>query len=420
MRKNVYFPILAVILSLTLLIGIPEIVIRLINPTLQQYRAILFGGDRNSPKLFMNDPLLDWRLRPNTEVTFLNTVVRTNEFGFRGKRLQKNKKSILCMGDSTIFGWKVPEESTFVQKLEQMLNRSKDLSDNWQTINAGVPGYTSFQVRLLTKQILTFLKPEYMLLCVGNNEAWPAIRSDREIYENRYYQAKVEKLLSHIKLFICIKELLTPQKPQQFNVQSLSELQPKVSRNEYIQNIKDIIFLSKHYRIPLVIIEPPVNLYFPPLRMNISSRMEELKIQWANVTQLIQNKEMDKALALVDEYLALSPNRFYLLWLRGVILTKKGAFEKGRTALEDAFENHPFPERCKLSYRKALKKLAKDNGITYLNTNELLLSFSDKKAQGELYTDWCHPTIRGYEIMATSLFRTIYKEEMKKTRKPAT
>lgn len=416
-RKNKYFPIFAVILSLTLVIGVPEIIIRIINPTLQQYRAILFGGDSISPKLFMNDPWLNWRLRPNIEVTFINTVVRTNEFGFRGKSLQKNKKSVLCIGDSTIFGWKVSEESTFVQQLEQMLNRSKYLSDNWQTINAGVPGYTSFQVSLMAKRIFSSLKPDYVVLCVGNNEAWPAKRSDYQLYKDRYYKAKVLEFLSHSTLFLFLKELFQPGKPQQFKVQSLSKLQPKVSRDEYIQNIKDVISLTNQHQITLILMEPPVNLLFPPLRMTILSDLEVFKRQWTSVIQLIENNEIDRALKKVDEYLTRFPDRFYLLWLRGIILTKNGELEKGKALLERAIEVHPFPGRCKPSYRKALKDLAENNKIVYLDTNELLSPFSDQGNIDELYIDWCHPTIKGHEIISKYLFRIVGEKEMKKYNK---
>jgi hypothetical protein len=151
--------------------GIPEAVVRLANPQLESFRGMLIGGDPNSPVLFMKDARLHWKLRPNVETRFLNTTVRTNREGFRGAEPGPADKVALCLGDSTVFGYSVEEPDAFPARLQIRLRKQGRSDDAWSVINAGVPGYSSLQVRLQAEKLVPRWKPAVIILCVGNNEA---------------------------------------------------------------------------------------------------------------------------------------------------------------------------------------------------------------------------------------------------------
>jgi lysophospholipase L1-like esterase len=413
-NKRIYLKLSAVLLPLFVLWGIPELITRLANPALQQYKAIYFGGDANSPMLFMKDPILHWRLRPNVEVNFLNVLIRTDENGFRGKGLDPNAQTILCLGDSTTFGWRVDEESTFVFKLEKILNHCKMSSFRWQVINAGVPGYTSFQVKLNAEALLQRWKPKYLIMLIGNNEAWPSKQSDKQIHDDTRLEARLVKILSYSKFLLWLKELIRPDTLKPFIAQSFEGSGPRVSRDEYVTNISEIISFARRKKTSITLVAPPVNLYYPPLRRKAIPNEAFTIGVWQKVKGLMDANELEKGLLLVDEGLAKDPDNFALLWLRGIIFVKQGRAELGRVVLEEAFEKHPFPDRCKLSYRRALKEIALRNNTSYLDVNELYTSVSQDKTTAGLYMDWCHPTAIGHEIIARNLAKIILNTEVKK------
>src|SRR4051794_20426052 len=78
------FRVFAVMLGIVMAWGVPELVLRIWQPVLEQYRGIYFSGDPNSPLLFQTDPRLHWKLRPDTRVTFLQIPVVINRDGMRG------------------------------------------------------------------------------------------------------------------------------------------------------------------------------------------------------------------------------------------------------------------------------------------------------------------------------------------------
>jgi hypothetical protein len=95
-------------------------------------------------------------LRPQLNTTFQRNPVQTNSCGMRDSELDHNKPTstyrIAMLGDSFAFGWGVKEEETFTQHLESNLNRMASqalLSDsapkNFEVLNFGVPGYSTFQ-----------------------------------------------------------------------------------------------------------------------------------------------------------------------------------------------------------------------------------------------------------------------------------
>jgi hypothetical protein len=130
--------------TLCLLLGLPELVIRFVDPPLGQYRAIFFGSDPSSPYLFMTDPHLLWRLRPNVNLSFLDTRVSTDEHGFRKPVASNGERTAVVVGDSSAFGWLVEGKDTFANRLQQLLDQGAG-PGAWRVVNAGVPGYTSFR-----------------------------------------------------------------------------------------------------------------------------------------------------------------------------------------------------------------------------------------------------------------------------------
>jgi len=123
--------------------------------------------------IFTPDPALGYRNRPNfSGWSYGNVRVETNSSGFRGSReIAREKKKgttrIFGIGDSVMFGVVVNEENTFLGLLQEMLNQGLG---EYEVINAGVGGYSTFQELLFLKKYVIPFKPDIVLVNYGNND----------------------------------------------------------------------------------------------------------------------------------------------------------------------------------------------------------------------------------------------------------
>ncbi len=112
------------------------------------------------PGIYAGDVGSLWTLRadmPARQVPFrergTSFTVRTNGLGYRGG--EPGAGAILCLGDSTTFGWGVEEEEAWPARLAALLGEA--------TVNGGVPGYSTVQ-GLATLHTALSLRPRLVLL----------------------------------------------------------------------------------------------------------------------------------------------------------------------------------------------------------------------------------------------------------------
>jgi lysophospholipase L1-like esterase len=390
-------------LTLLVLWGIPEAAVRLANPRLESFQGMLIGGDPNSPMLFMKDARLHWKLRPSVETRFLNTSVRTNRDGFRGAEPKVADKVALCLGDSTVFGYSVEEPDAFPARLQIRLRERSKSDHAWSVINAGVPGYSSLQVRLQAEELVPRWKPAVIVLCVGNNEAWPVERSDRQIDEDRAVSARLVSLLSTSRFLVWAAERIRSDKPQPFIAPDLKKAVPRVSKEEFGENLRAIAEIAREANARLILLGPPANLYWAPMRFKEFAGWEKWQAFSVSIDQLVASGETKAARERIDAALAENPDAVAALWLKGKLLTFTGDVAGGREFLERAIERHPFPESCKPSYREIVARIAREEELSYMDVNELFRQHAPGPTPEPLYLDWCHPTPQGHGIIASVL-----------------
>ncbi len=93
--------------------------------------------------------------------------------GFRDQEFVDQKTSsafrIVCLGDSWTFGANVGQDQAYPQQLQRLLRQGFPQA-NFQVLNMGVLGYSSFQgLELLRKQAIT-LHPDLVLIGFGMND----------------------------------------------------------------------------------------------------------------------------------------------------------------------------------------------------------------------------------------------------------
>ncbi len=161
-----------IIIALTILLII-EITLRVFEISYEikpKYKEVDISlRDWSTPSMYSRVP--DGRfyiLRENEEKG-------VNSYGFRGEPLPKFKNNktlrILFLGDSTTFGVSgIKSEDTYCSQLKELIEEDKGL--NVEAINAGVPGYTSFQGLNSLKIKFKDYTPDIVITYFGNNDGF--------------------------------------------------------------------------------------------------------------------------------------------------------------------------------------------------------------------------------------------------------
>jgi lysophospholipase L1-like esterase len=152
--------------------------------------------------LYEWDRRLFFRLRPNVHLELVDVMappalrhrtrwsVHTGERGFRtadfGDRPRPGVTRVAVLGDSSTFGWGVEHFEAYPERL------ARDLAALWkvapervETLNLGVPGYSSFQGRVLLEQVALPLAPDVVVWSYLSNDGSATGESDEAAYARR-------------------------------------------------------------------------------------------------------------------------------------------------------------------------------------------------------------------------------------------
>ncbi|MFN0206812.1 MAG: SGNH/GDSL hydrolase family protein [Planctomycetota bacterium] len=126
------------------------------------------------------DDQLFWKIPPSSRLKDLGEVISSH--GFRGPEFILKKppgtRRVLCIGDSNTFGIGVFEDATYARRLERWLRMD---GANWEVINAGCPGYTTYQMWKLLRLRGRDLAPDVIVVYAGAwNDYMPAIGGSDE------------------------------------------------------------------------------------------------------------------------------------------------------------------------------------------------------------------------------------------------
>lgn len=211
-----------------LLLVVGEVFIRMANPPRSQLLTLPLPEEYAG--LFVPDPELFWRLRPNLDATYQGIEVTSNSLGLRSPEIGpkgENEFRILSLGESTTFGVGVSNEETYTSLLGKLLGEL-DSSREFVALNAGVSAWSSFQsLKYLETRGLS-LDPDLILFYHELNDYLPstlrdssnselgARQTDRELYESRQ-RSGFEALLQKSALFRYLQSLYAYWSVKRFN-----------------------------------------------------------------------------------------------------------------------------------------------------------------------------------------------------------
>ena len=183
--------------SVLIVLGVPEAVLRIGG---YERRTPVFHMKFHVPEIesagYDRDPILFWKLKRRfsgqvSENHPWHVTINSQRMRGADRPLEKPPGTfrIILIGDSTTFGWGVAEEQTYGRVLETLFQNSHPQA-NVEVLNAGVPGYSSYQGSKYLKRDLLKYRPDVVLVYFGLNDLTGArYHADKEqrFFEN--YQA---------------------------------------------------------------------------------------------------------------------------------------------------------------------------------------------------------------------------------------
>jgi len=161
----------------------------------------------------VEDPVLFWKLRPNSTFDFDGTPVRSNSLGFRTPEAKPKPPEGTCrllyLGDSTTFGWQVKQHERYSDVLQRMLE-SVYPGHSFETVNLAVPGFSSFQARRTLETIGQRYHPHFVVASVGINDQQPAQDGPDEQVASRITKPRrLHRLLSCARIYQLVRTVLS-------------------------------------------------------------------------------------------------------------------------------------------------------------------------------------------------------------------
>ncbi|MCX6826134.1 MAG: SGNH/GDSL hydrolase family protein [candidate division Zixibacteria bacterium] len=264
-------------LSIPAFIFIIEIIFSIIPVnTYFENRFFIVNRSLDYTEVFKRDPYLFWRFRSSQTITsqfFEGKRYHINSLGLRDKEIPapSDKIRIAALGNSCTFGWGLPDSETYIKQTEWIINNDSSLP-RVETINAGIPGYSSFQGRRFFISDISGLRPDIILIMFAWNDQWAAADNipDNEQKPPPKVIVNIQNLFSRLKIYRLIKKLILSMSEGPL-LEKLIKKSPvyRVSFVDFYDNLNTIVnYARSRHIIPILLTSPIPSLekYYPPGR----------------------------------------------------------------------------------------------------------------------------------------------------------
>ncbi len=292
---------------------------------------VLEAGLRLSPlHLYLTDDgygwgkqyhhLYGWELVPNYRGTYFDWVtdkpgevnpeyrrtIAINSSGFRDDEetpMEKpdNTVRIFTLGDSITFGWGVESTGTFAKLLQKRLNESSSKT-NYQVINAGIVGFTSYQgVRLLKHKLIKY-NPDIIVVAYGGTNYVLSHATDRESMKvGSAVLTKIANFGRKLHIYRGLKEVSL-----RLNKVEKEGRKRRVSSEDFRNDLRELIEISEENGVGVVLMTIQSNVLTGQVakwtvgNRSYSNSGEEVIIEHKQINDIIREIANEKKAVLVD------------------------------------------------------------------------------------------------------------------------
>lgn len=358
---------------------------------------------------FIPDPLLIWRNRPNSIYRYGATI---NAKGFRGADFAIPKPAgtyrIICLGDSTTYGFILPDGSTFPDILSDILLQRRS-HVKFEVINAGVPGYSSYQgMRLFLNEVASWQADTVIVSFGFDDHLWAGGPPDKNIPRGSGFMAAAQSLLGRSALFLFMRRLMAGTGSAEADPEHPTR---RVSLDDFDSNLARIVQAAQNSGAIPYLLTQPINLNKPlvinPIRRVVEGFDGKKRVvfemhRFVAGQDTIYLYQFDGDPALLMETIRLHPDWPMPHYLLGMYYAKQGQKELAMRKLRQARElDHD--RRVVSGYNDVARRVAARQNVSLI---DLSREFEQYRYE-TLFRDDVHFNAEGAkkaaEIIATYL-----------------
>lgn len=214
----------------------------------------------------------------------VSTNSRSMRYGEIPEGRQDKTLRIVALGDSTTFGWGVEQDLTYPARLEAKL-KGKIPGVDIESINGGVPGYSSFQgIHHINARVLTY-QPDIWLIGYIVQDARRAPVSDKDqAIANRSAEFLRANPLYQWRTYLFLREKYQVFRSERREEEAKTGETWRVPVEDYRDNLKEIVKVVRaNDGIPVLFGFPlEVVGYTKEHREALKALSEELKTPWVD------------------------------------------------------------------------------------------------------------------------------------------
>lgn len=350
--------------------------------------------------------------RPNFEGKIYSAEAKINSVGLRGEEIEKTKPAgtwrVLCIGDSTTFGFYVKNGESWPEQLQKIL-RERFPERKIEVLNAGRVAYSSFQgLRYLEKIGLDF-EPDLVIAGFGQNDRRFVLKASqndnpewieqkarslrwRARVRNSYLLLALGKLRRHLT-----KESTWEEDVLKLDSQRLPDLHARVDVDDFRDNLRRMAHLCSERNIPIVYL--------------VMSDAPHVLKEFAEARRFRDEKKYDEAVKVFREIQSKGRDPLFRRWFEGLAQYEIGLTreEEGRTTeAQEAFcesavsvafwsADGGTAVRFAEDYARAMREVAAEVGAPAV---DIAKEFADRP---DLFRDQCHYSAEGHRLIAEAV-----------------
>jgi lysophospholipase L1-like esterase len=207
---------------------------------------------------------LGWEPRPNFTGHVWDRGRHVRRFDAQGhlsldseQIADESRRKVVFIGDSNTFGWGVPSEKTFVEVIDRLLPDA-------DAINLAVPGYSSYQGKLVLEQALHTMHPSLVVVSFNFNDRRYVLGAPDgpERFASVDEGGMTASVRGGLECVHTLKELrriarwvgVLPVSDRSMESAPVDTLLPRVSEKDYRLNLEQMVEMARRAGVPILLL----------------------------------------------------------------------------------------------------------------------------------------------------------------------
>ena len=208
------------------------------------------------------------KLKPNVDVDYVNQFnsievdrgitfhFSSNSDGFRTREFGPKRPGvvrIVCIGDSSTFGWGVDDEYTYPQLLETRMDRPGE--PPVEVFNLGIPGFTTRHGLGVLRHYALELEADFFVFSFGANDERLVLRSvDDVLSEDDGWRGAVRFTALRFRTFQLFRTIVFELFDPTEQYAEGQELVRSVTDAQYVENLETMVSIARDHGAPSVLL----------------------------------------------------------------------------------------------------------------------------------------------------------------------